>query len=46
MINEDLSNLDGVTLHEYRRAQADDVSKLSKKSAAFIGYRKYAKKAS
>lgn len=43
MINEDLSNLDGVTLHEYRRAQADDVSKLSK-IGSFIGYRKFAKK--
>lgn len=39
---EDTSSLQGVKLHEFRRAQKDDVSKLSK-IGSFIGYRKYAK---
>ena len=39
---EDTSSLQGVKLHEFRRAQKDDVSKISK-VGSFIGYRKYAK---
>ena len=39
--DEDTSFLDGVMLHEFRRRQEDDVSKISK-IGSFIRYRKYA----
>ncbi len=41
--SEDISKLDGITLHEFYRYQEDDVNKLSK-IASFIEFRKFAEK--